>query len=241
MSSDHVVIRWHGQACVTIISPSGTRLVVDPFDESIGHRLPEAEADVVVTTHDHYDHANVAGVRGRPKVLSGLTRDARWAALDQTVGDMRLRTVGTWHDEVRGAKRGLNSVVIVETGGLRVVHCGDLGHILTDEQARAIGPVDVLLIPVGGVYTVGAHEARAVVRQLAPRRAVIPIHFQTDPLTIHLESVEPFLAGMPGVRRAEGNELRVPVAPPEGRTPTGQAPAIETVVLAWLAQEHAKE
>ena len=236
MPSDHVVIRWHGQSCVTIVSPSGTRLVVDPFDESIGHRLPEAEADVVVTTHDHYDHANVAGVRGRPKVLSSLTRDGRWAALDQTVGDMRLRTVGTWHDEVRGAKRGLNNVVIVETGGLSIVHCGDLGHVLTDEQARAIGPVDVLFIPVGGVYTVGAREARAVVRQLAPRRAVIPIHFRTEPLTIRLEPVESFLAGLTGVRRLTGNELRVPLAPP-----AGQAPPAETVVLAWLAHEPDKE
>jgi L-ascorbate metabolism protein UlaG (beta-lactamase superfamily) len=230
MASDCVVVRWHGQACVTILSPSGTCLLVDPFDESIGHRLPDVEPDVVVVTHNHYDHANVEGVRGRPKVLRGVTPDGRWAAIDETAGDMHLRTVGTWHDEVRGAKRGLNSLVVVETQGMHVVHCGDLGHLLSDEQVRAVGPVDVLLVPVGGVYTVGAREAAAVVRQLGPRRAVIPIHFRTPPLTIRLEPVDSFLAGQPGVVRLESNELSVPLAPPETDPHSPR-----TVVLAWEA------
>ena len=226
--SDAIVIRWYGQACITFTSPQGTTVLVDPFDESIGHRLPEVEPDAVVVTHDHYDHANVDGVAGEPTVLRGLDSSGGWAEVDERVGDVRIRTVGTWHDEVRGAKRGWNALVVLEMGGLTLVHCGDLGHVLTEDQVRAVGPVDVLLIPAGGVYTLSPSEAREVVRQLAPRRMVVPIHFRTEPLTIDLEPVEAFLQGLPEPRRPGTNEVGVPVEAPGGR-----AAGPEIVVLDW--------
>lgn len=226
--SDAVVIRWHGQACVTLTSPQGVTVLVDPFDESIGHRLPRIQPDLVVVTHNHYDHANVEGVAGSPTVLYGLDSSGGWAAVDEQVGDVRVRTLGTWHDEVRGAKRGRNSLVLLEMGGLHLVHAGDLGHVLSEDQVRAVGPVDVLLIPAGGVYTVSPSEARQVVRQLAPRRMVVPIHFRTEPLTIDLEPVEAFLQGLPEPRRPGANEVCVPVEAPAGR-PNGP----EIVVLDW--------
>jgi len=230
--SDALTIRWFGQACVTLTSPAGTTVLVDPFDESIGHQLPQVEPDAVVVTHDHYDHANVDGVAGSPTVLRGLMPDGDWAEVAEAVGDVRIRTVPTWHDEVRGAKRGRNSMVVMETGGLSVVHAGDLGHVLSDEQVRAVAAVDVLLLPVGGVYTVSPSEARQVVRQLAPRRMVVPIHFQTEPLTIRLEPVEAFLHGLPAPRRPGTNEVRVPLEAPEG-----QAGEPEIVVLDWRPAE----
>ncbi len=232
MSSDDVVIRWHGQACVTITSPAGVTVMVDPFDESIGHHLPDIRPDVVVITHNHYDHANVDGVSGSPTVLRGLTAEGEWATIDETVADVRIRTVGTWHDEVHGAKRGLNNLVLIDTGGMRIVHCGDLGHVLTDDQVAAVGEVDVLLIPAGGVYTLPPNEARTVIRQITPRRAVIPIHFQTEVLTLRLEPVEAMLKGLPVATRLQTNELRLPVGaaemPPDGP---------EIVVLAWKSGE----
>ena len=228
MSSDTVTIRWHGQACVTITSPAGVTVMVDPFDESIGYRLPDIRPDVVVTTHNHYDHANVDGVPGNPSVFRGLTADGQWAAIDETVGDVRIRSVGTWHDEVRGGKRGLNNLVLIDTGGMRIVHCGDLGHVLTDEQVEVVEDVDVLLVPAGGVYTLLPSEARTVIRQIAPRRAVIPMHFQTEVLTIHLEPVETMLKGLPIATRLQTNELRLPVGPVEMPT---DGPQI--VVLEW--------
>ena len=90
MSETGVTVRWHGQACVTVASPGGETVMIDPFDESIGYRLPPIAPDVVVTTHRHYDHANVAGVRGQPKVIQGLAEDGAWATIDETVGDVRL-------------------------------------------------------------------------------------------------------------------------------------------------------
>ncbi len=228
MSDESVVIRWHGQACVTLVSPRGVTVLVDPFDESIGHRLPAVEPDVAVTTHNHYDHANVEGVAGRPTVLTGLTAEGAWAEVDHAVGDVRIHTVGTWHDEVRGAKRGFNALVVLEMGGLRLVHCGDLGHVLSPEQVAAVGRVDVLLIPAGGVYTLAPGEARQVVEQLAPRRMLVPIHYRTEPLTIQLQPVEAFLHGLPRARRPGTNEVRVPVAAPAG--PSAEP---NVVVLDW--------
>ena len=228
MADQGVTLRWHGQSCITIVSPNETTVLIDPFEESIGYRLPDVEPDVVITTHRHYDHANVKGVRGNPRVLHGIGPDGAWVAIDETVGDVRLRTVGAYHDEVRGAKRGLVSIVIVETGGLHIVHCGDLGHILTPDQVCAIGTVDVLLVPVGGVYTVAAAEAREVVRQLAPHRAIIPIHYQTEPLTIKLDPLAPFLKGWRRVRPVESNEVRFepgPVSPDPNRP--------EVIALHW--------
>jgi len=232
MPSDSVAIRWYGQACVTITSPAGVTVMVDPFDESIGHRLPDVEPDVVVVTHDHYDHANVEGVPGTPRVLRGLTADGAWAAIDETVGDVRIRTIGTWHDDVCGGKRGLNNLVLLDTGGMRIVHCGDLGHVLADDQVAAVGEVDVLLMPAGGVYTLPPNEARTVIGQLAPPRAVIPMHFQTEPLTLRLEPVETLLRGLPAATRLGTNELRLPVASAE---PAPDGP--EIVVLEWKRGE----
>jgi L-ascorbate metabolism protein UlaG (beta-lactamase superfamily) len=232
MTAGEVTIRWHGQACMEIVSPAATAVVVDPFDESIGLRLPDLEADVVITTHNHYDHANVAAVRGRPKVLHGVDADGRWATVSETVGDVRIRTVGAWHDELCGAKRGLTAIVIIETGGLVIVHCGDLGHVLSADHVRAIGPVDVLAVPVGGLYTVAAQEAREVVRQLAPRRAVIPIHYRVGPLALRLDPVDPFLEGWRHVRRLDTNEVRLAEGAAE---PDPNGP--EIIVLAWRSPD----
>jgi L-ascorbate metabolism protein UlaG (beta-lactamase superfamily) len=207
MDDPSVTIRWHGQACVTVVSPGGSVILVDPFEESIGYTLPDVEPDAVVTTHNHYDHANVEGVRGEPTVLRGLRPDGDWADVDETVGDVRIRTVGTYHDEMRGAKRGRNAVVCLDAGGLSVVHCGDLGHVLSEAQREAVGPVDVLLVPVGGVYTVDAAEARKVVGQLEPARAVLPMHYATESLTIRLQPVDLFLKGWRHVQRSATNEV----------------------------------
>jgi len=232
MGRDEVIIRWYGQACLSVHSPGGVTVLVDPFDESIGLRLPSVAPDVVVTTHNHYDHANVAGLRGRPKVLRGLKDDGTWNRLQETVGDVEVRAVGTYHDELRGAKRGHNAMIILDIQGFRVVHAGDLGHTLADDQVRAAGPVDVLAVPVGGIYTVGATDARRVVQQLAPGRAVIPIHFRVEGLSLRLEPVDAFLAGFARVRRLKENEARFPLAAP---APSAGGP--EVLVLHWRGPE----
>ena len=215
-----VVLEWYGQSAFTLRSPAGTVALMDPVPDKMGFDMPRLEADVVTISHEHFDHTAVEKASGDPKVVRGLTADkARWNPIDTRVGDLRVRSVGTWHDAKRGASRGLNSVFVFETGGLRIAHLGDLGHPLTKAQLADIGSVDVVLIPVGGTFTIDAAGAKAVIRQLKPRSVVIPMHFKTARMSLDLPlaTVEPFLKGMKRVRRVEGSKLVIDAAnPPSG-------------------------
>src|SRR5436190_5639265 len=168
-------LTWYGQSCFLLETAAGTRIVMDPIPKGIGYELPQGlKADVVTISHEHSDHNNVGFVTGKPRVIRGLTADKKgWSRVDEKVKDVSIRTVGVYHDADRGAKRGLDTVFICEVGGVRIAHLGDLGHVLNDEQLAAIGAVDVLLIPVGGTFTIDALMATRVIEQLRPRRMVI--------------------------------------------------------------------
>jgi L-ascorbate metabolism protein UlaG (beta-lactamase superfamily) len=206
-----VTLVWHGQAAFTVTSPGGTKVLMDPLPKDLGYPMPPAvEADAVTISHEHFDHTNAALAKGTPPVLRGLTPDKKgWEKHDRTVKDTRIRSVGVWHDEKQGAVRGLNAVFILEMPGLKLAHLGDLGHLLTDEQLKAIGPVDAVLIPVGGVYTIDGAQARRVVEQLKPKWVVVPMHYKTSFLKIDLQSEKPFLEGLKNVRHAGGSTLTV--------------------------------
>jgi len=183
-------IRWHGQAFFEIHTSAGTIIVTDPHAiEAFGERNVK-KADLITVSHLHNDHTQVEVIENfDPKkadqmVWLGLTpgkgkdpMNGEWNAIDKKFKDVHVRTVGTYHDDVRGLMRGKNSVFIFEVDGLRIVHLGDLGHLLSKEQIKKIGPVDVLMIPVGGVYTINGDEAKKVVEQLNPRFYVIPMHY----------------------------------------------------------------
>ncbi|MEA2696498.1 MAG: hypothetical protein QOI66_769 [Myxococcales bacterium] len=219
-------VSWLGQSCFVLETTAGTRVVMDPIPKGLGYDLPGGlKADVVTISHEHPDHNNVGLLVNKPRILRGLTSDKKgWTKIDQKVKEVTIRSVGVYHDDAMGAERGLNTVFVFELGGLRIVHLGDLGHLLTDEQLSAIGSVDVLLIPVGGVFTIDGRQATRVVDQLRPRLTVIPMHYKTDVLTIkQLEGVDDFLEGKPNVRREASNTLAL--------SPVKARPAAEIVVL----------
>lgn len=203
-------LSWLGQSCFVLETAAGTRIVIDPIPKGIGYQLPVGlKADAVTISHEHADHNNVALLVNKPRVLRGLTLDKKgWAKIDEKVKEVAVRSVGVYHDDERGASRGLNTVFVFELGGLRIAHLGDLGHLLTDEQLAAIGSVDVALVPVGGVFTIDARQATRVIDQLHPRLIVVPMHYKTDVLTVkELAGVEDFLSGKSNVRREPTNTL----------------------------------
>jgi L-ascorbate metabolism protein UlaG (beta-lactamase superfamily) len=221
-------LTWYGQACFVLETAGGTRIVMDPIPKGIGYELPQGlKADIVTISHEHFDHNNVAFVAGKPRVLRGLTADKKgWTRIDEKLKDVSIRAVGVYHDGERGAKRGLDTVFIFEVGGVRIAHMGDLGHVLTDEQLARIGAVDVLLIPVGGTFTVDAPQATRVVEQMRPRLMVVPMHYKTDAVTIkELEPVANFLEGKQNVRRETTNTIAL--------SPMKPRPAAEIVVLPY--------
>lgn len=211
-------LTWWGQSMFVLTSPDGTRILTDPYGD-IGYRVPAAEelaADIVTVSHEHPDHNNVA-LAGDAPVLRGLTEDGRFSEIDEDTGDMRIFSVQSLHDNVEGAERGRNQIVVFQSTYITVVHLGDLGQLeLTHEQIDDIGDVDVLLIPVGGVFTIDAAAATNIVAQLAPR-VVIPMHYSTQELGIDLEPVDAFLEGKQ-VREIGGPtvELSADALPEEG-------------------------
>jgi L-ascorbate metabolism protein UlaG (beta-lactamase superfamily) len=196
-----VELRYYGHSMFSLTS-DGTTVVIDPFNDDIGHPRPDVAPDAIVVSHEHFDHNNVALCGGSPKVIRGLADEgARHAAVDVRVGPIRITGVPCYHDDQQGGARGKNTITIYEVEGLRIVHLGDLGHLLTDEQVRAIGRADVLMVPVGGHYTIGPAEAARVIDQLTPR-VIIPMHFKTEVnASWPIGTLEEFLKGRAGARR----------------------------------------
>jgi len=213
---ERMQIKWHGHACFEISAEEAT-VVTDPYEPSIGMRLPSIRADVVTVSHEHYDHNYVAAVEGA-EVVRG--------AGEHLVKGIRFLGVRTFHDTRKGAERGENTVFVFELEGIRLCHLGDLGHVLQEEQITAINGVDVLFVPVGGTYTVDAGDAARVVEQLSPKVA-IPMHFKIPPLNLNIASEQAFLqeAERRGwkVRKASTLSLSKDTLPAE----------TEVVVLAW--------
>ncbi len=191
-----VTLTWWGQSMFVLTSRQGTSILIDPYRGILGYRVPDpAEIDVAAVTvsHEMPDHDNVE-VGGDAVVLRGLTDDG-WAEIDERPAeDIRIRTVASFHDGSEGAELGRNAIFVFEVSDLRIVHLGDLGQPLSQDQIDAIGPVDVLLVPVGGTFTIDAAGATEVVEQLGPR-VVIPIHYGTEALTFQLDPVDVFLEG----------------------------------------------
>lgn len=227
-----ISVTWFGQAAFVLEAPSGATVLIDPFAEAIGLPVPAEKlpVDAVALTHEHPDHTNVAGfAAGKPEVLRGLAADgSEYAKVDARVKGVRISTVPAFHDDAQGQQRGKDAIFVFDVGSFRIVHLGDFGQAkLTAAQKKALGTVDVLLVPVGGHYTIGPAEAAALAKELAPRRAVIPMHYRLPGLQIaELGPVEPFLEAFPAdrVRKVEG-----PTA--EFLPSNRDAPGFEVVVL----------
>jgi L-ascorbate metabolism protein UlaG (beta-lactamase superfamily) len=181
-----VQVTWHGQSFFTVKSSQGTVVAFDPHLIEQYGRPEGIRADIILLSHNHNDHTQVTaidnfrdkGVRIVPG-LKGAGLKATWNDVDEKIKDVAVRNLGVYHDAVEGMERGKNSIFMVEVDGWRIVHLGDLGHQLTPAQAKKIGPVDVLMVPVGGIYTLNGSEAKKVVGVLQPKEYIFPMHYGT--------------------------------------------------------------
>ena len=179
-----MTIKWLGHSCFLLTDAEGTRVLVDPCDPAIGYDIGMVEADAVTSSHDHYDHNNVAAAGEKAVVIK--------EAGEYTVKNVKIKGFPTWHDDAQGALRGANIMFLFEMDGVHVLHAGDLGQLPDEETVKAIGKVDVLLAPVGGRYTIDYQGARDLANTLGPR-VVIPMHYMTDAVKADLDEVTPFL------------------------------------------------
>jgi len=180
-------IRWHGHSCFEI--GEGIKIVIDPHDgHSLGIEPPDARADVVLVTHHHFDHDAVNVVKGNFKVIDKPG--------EYQIEDVRIKGVPAYHDELQGKKRGKITMYKIETEGIKLLHVGDLGHVLTSQQLDEIGNIDIFFTPVGGVYTVDAKKAYENVKLLKPK-VVIPMHYKVSGMTLGIQPVDPFISYFP--------------------------------------------
>ena len=144
-------IKWLGHSCFLITSSTGVRILTDPFDETVGYKVPEAEVDIVTTSHDHFDHNYVKAVKGEYVHINTSGR--------HNVKGIDILGVDTFHDEAGGSKRGGNVVFTYLVDGMKICHLGDLGHILTGRTVKSNRPGRCITLPVGGTFTIDYREA----------------------------------------------------------------------------------
>jgi len=193
-------IKWLGHASFLITSDTETKIITDPYatKEDLSYGEITESADIVTVSHEHADHNNVTAVGGKPEVIrkAGITR----------AKGIEFKGIASHHDETGGRQRGNNIMFCFEVDGIKVCHLGDLGHQLSEGQVAEVGPVDVLLIPVGGYYTIDARVATAVCNQLKPK-VVIPMHYKTGKCDFPIAGVEQFLRGKKEARRLDASEV----------------------------------
>ena len=178
-------IEWLGHACFEITNHAGYTIITDPYDESVGYGVLDRKADLVSISHHHHDHDCLSAIKGDPYVTDS----------EETVEKFgfTLKAIKSFHDDVSGKKRGMNLIRVIEADGQKVVHLGDLGHSPNEEQLAFIQNADVLLLPVGGFYTIDTQTALSIAEQAKPK-CVVPMHFQNEFCRFPISSEETFAA-----------------------------------------------
>lgn len=186
-----MIITYLGHAAFLIITQNGTRIITDPYNaahygDSFRYRAIEETADIVTVSHQHDDHS-FAGIKGEPRYFNEI---GHW-----DLDSVAIDGYTSFHDDLQGKKRGANIIFVIHADGLSLAHLGDLGHRLSPEQVRTIASVDILLIPVGGTYTIDAAAARDIVAMIKPK-IVIPMHYRTDRCSFPIQPADDFTRGV---------------------------------------------
>ena len=193
-------IRWHGHACFEITND--LTLVTDPHDgKSIGIPAPNVQGDIILVSHDHYDHNSVKSVE---KEASRIVMDGR----KRTISNIEIYGVDSFHDEDKGAKRGSNIMYKFKVDGIKFCHLGDLGHDIDDEITEKIGEVDILFVPIGGTFTVDDKSAWKVINKIKPK-IIVPMHYKIGGLSLPIAGLDPFLAQTKKKVMHVGNEIEI--------------------------------
>ena len=167
-----MLIRHIGHAEFLIVTESGVRIVTDPYDASCGYPFQKTDADIALISHHHHDHDAVENLKGEPLIIDK-------AGQYTPEPDVKVTAVKGFHDDAQGSKRGETLLFLIETEGLRIVHLGDLGCALDESQLEQLQNPDLLMIPVGGFYTIGSEQAKQTAEQLRAR-IILPMHYKTE-------------------------------------------------------------
>ncbi len=194
-------IKYLGHSCFKITAKSGVSIITDPYTK-VGYKLPAGLTTTAVTTsHAHFDHNYLSAI-GCENVIASVG--------EHSVQDVKIMGIHSWHDEKNGALRGNNIIFKFEVDGMQVCHLGDLGEPISDDLIKRIGDVDVLLIPVGGTYTIDAVQAKEFIFEIAPKM-VIPMHFKPSDGTLDIAPLSAFKKHFPAslILQSEKDEVEL--------------------------------
>ena len=191
-----------GHSCFKLTESTGTSIVCDPYSEEVGFHMPAISADAVTVSHGHYDHNAIEKVGGNPKIID------KESSID--LSGVEINSVKSFHDGNRGKKRGENIIFKFRMDGIDVCHLGDLGEDCSSDLIETVLPVNVLLIPVGGNYTLDAEMAKEYVDRIMPD-IVIPMHYRTKDCKLDIDKVDEFLNLFDGecIEETEGNSVEL--------------------------------
>jgi L-ascorbate metabolism protein UlaG (beta-lactamase superfamily) len=189
-------IKWYGHSAFQITTEKGIRIIIDPYESgSFGGALSygkiEDQADIVLTSHDHADHNYTKDIKGKYNHIS--------KAGDHEIKDIKIKAIPCFHDSLGGKKGGSNLIFVITADGLNLVHMGDIGHSLDPELLKKIGKVDILLLPVGGFFTVDAAMAQKIMNDIKPG-VTVPMHYKTEKCNFPITPVENFTKNQANVR-----------------------------------------
>lgn len=192
-------IRWHGHACFEI--KNDITIITDPHDgKSIGIPIPNVKADIVLSSHDHFDHNCIRVVKGEPKAITRVCNIVEKG--------VEIKGIKAYHDENKGERRGEVIIFKFSMHSIIFCHLGDLGHVLEDETVEKIGKVDFLFIPIGGVFTIDYFKAWEVIDKIKPK-VVVPMHYRVGGLSLNINTPEKFIekAEKDKILEKVGNEI----------------------------------
>lgn len=201
-------IKWYGHAAFLITSSQGVKIITDPYESgAYGGQLAYGkitdQADIAITSHDHADHNDTKSLPGSPEIVKG--------GGTKSVKGISFKGIASYHDPSKGSERGSNTIFTFSVDGIKICHLGDLGHLLSEKEIAEIGSVDILLIPVGGYFTIDSKEATKVGEQIKPK-VLIPMHFKTEKCGFPIAPVDDFLKGKANIKRPKTSEVTFELA-----------------------------
>lgn len=189
-------ITWYGHSCFLLENSSGKKLLTDPFDPSIGYSAISDSVDIVTISHHHYDHDCTDYLKGTPKIIDSLVKC--------DLNGFSIQGIPCYHDKFKGLKRGKNIAYIYECDNIRICHLGDLGYLPNEEFYSYLQDIDVLLIPIGGNFTIDGTEAAEISKRIKSH-IIIPMHYKTQSLLLPIEGAEKFISAMGNVSKLNSN------------------------------------
>jgi L-ascorbate metabolism protein UlaG (beta-lactamase superfamily) len=198
-------IKWYGHSAFQITTEKGIRIIIDPYEPgayngALSYGKITDEADIVLTSHNHPDHNYIKDIQGEYEHIS--------EAGDYKIRNVKIKALPSFHDNSSGKERGQNLIFVIAADNLILVHAGDIGHELDSDLFKKIGKVDILLLPVGGFFTIDAAMAQKIMNDINPS-ITVPMHYKTEKCNFPITPIENFTKNQDNVRVLNKSEIEI--------------------------------